>query len=56
METCSALCSVLEMERGKLLESPPRDALFPRGKFIAFVFGGVLAGFLCGVTLTLFLQ
>lgn len=56
METCSALCSVLEMERGKLLESPPRDALFPRGKFIAIVFGGVLAGFLCGVTLTLFLQ
>lgn len=28
METCSAPCSVLEMERSRLFESPPSDAFF----------------------------
>lgn len=56
METCSALCSVLEMERRKLLEPPRSAALLSHGKFMLIVFGGVVAGFLCGVTVTLFLQ
>lgn len=56
METCSALCSVLEMERRRLLEPPRSAALLSRSKFTAIVFCGIVVGFLCGVTVTLFLQ
>lgn len=56
METCGALCSVLEIERRRLLEPAQSAALLSRSKFTAMVFCGVVAGFLCGVAVTLFLQ
>ena len=57
METGNALCSVLEIERRKLCEMPKDDAASAmRARLVAFMFGGFLAGFACGVSVTLLLQ
>lgn len=56
METCSALCSVLEMERHTLVEAPKIGEPYSRPKFLAFIACGVLIGFLCGVLVMLLIQ
>lgn len=56
METCNALCSVLEAERRTLLEARKGDDPQSRIRFIALIVGGAVAGFACGVSVTLLLQ
>lgn len=55
METCNALCSVLEADRRVLLEARECSHSSTGVRFTVIVFGSVLVGFLCGVTVTLWL-
>lgn len=56
METCNALCAVLEMERRTLLEAQKVGEPYSRARFLAFMAGGALTGFLCGVSVMLLLR
>jgi len=53
METCNALCSVLEIERQHLFEPVAALASGPRYRLALIVCGAVLTGFLGGVAATL---
>lgn len=55
METCNALCSVLEAERRALLETREYKQPFTRVRLVVIVLGSLLAGFLCGVSVTAWL-
>ena len=56
METCNALCAVLEIERRRLLEAQEMAETHTRAKFVGFIASGALAGFLCGVLVMLLLR
>lgn len=57
VETCSALCAVLEVERETLLQQPPRErASAYRRHFIVAVVAAIVIGFVSGVVITLLLQ
>lgn len=56
IETCNALCAVLELDRRALIDIPKRRDALPRGKLVALVFCGVLAGFFFGVAAMLLLR
>ena len=55
METCNALCSVLEIERQHLLAPATATAQGPRFRLALIICSAVLTGFVGGVAATLVL-
>ncbi len=55
METCNALCSVLEIERQRLLAPTTAAAPGPRYRLALIICSAVLTGFVGGVAATLVL-
>ncbi len=58
METCNALCSVLEIDRRHLLQSPSAANITSRTriKMAVIMMSCIIASFLCGVATTLMLR